>query len=185
MATSHSLKAEKRAEGSTSLKQVRAQGLVPGVVYGPGFDAVSIKVDAREFSRMLSTAASEHILVSLDLEGTEVKALLKEVQHDALSGECLHIDFQAVTDTTTIHSVVPVILTGDSAGVAQGGMLEQTVYELSIVCQVKDLPETISADVTNLKLEDTLTVADLQLPAGVTTELAGDVIVAIVAASRV
>ena len=73
MATSHSLKAETRACGSGNLKQLRSQGLVPGVVYGPGFDNVNIQVDAREFARMLASAVSEHILVALDINGKIVK----------------------------------------------------------------------------------------------------------------
>lgn len=185
MATSHSLKAETRACGSSNLKQLRRQGQVPGVVYGPGFDNVSIQFDAREFSRMLSAAASEHILVTLDIDGKAVKALLKEVQHSPLTNSYVHVDFQAVSDTTVIHSNVPVILEGDPAGVAQGGMLDQTIHELAIICQVKDLPESITADVSGLKLEDTLRISDLKLPAGVTPELAGEVIVAIVEAPRV
>ena len=75
MATSHSLKAETRACGSGNLKQLRSQGLVPGVVYGPGFDNVNIQVDAREFSRMLASAVSEHILVALDIDGKVVKVV--------------------------------------------------------------------------------------------------------------
>ncbi len=185
MATSHSLKAETRANGSGNLKQLRSKGLVPGVVYGPGIENINIQVDAREFSRMLASAVSEHILVALDIEGKEVKALLKEVQHDALSGTCLHIDFQAVTDTTVIHSIVPVVLEGEPAGVVKGGMLDQTVYELPIICQVKDLPETLTANVAALEQEETLRVADIQLPAGVTADMEGDVIVAVVASPRV
>ena len=145
MATSHSLKAETRACGSGNLKQLRSQGLVPGVVYGPGFDNVNIQVDAREFARMLASAVSEHILVALDINGKIVKVLLKEVQHNPITNACLHVDFQAVTDTTVIHSIVPVILEGDSAGVALGGVLDQTIHELAIICQVKDLPETRGA----------------------------------------
>ena len=97
MATSHSLKAETRACGSGNLKQFRSQGLVPGVVYGPGFDNVNIQVDAREFARMLASAVSEHILVALDINGKIVKVLLKEVQHNPITNACLHVDFQAVT----------------------------------------------------------------------------------------
>lgn len=185
MATSHSLKAETRASGSGNLKQLRSRGLVPGVVYGPGFDNVNIQVDARELSRMLASAVSEHILVTLDIEGKIVKALLKEVQHNPISNSYLHVDFQSVTDTTVIHSIVPVLLEGEPAGVALGGLLDQTIHELAVVCQVKDLPESIKADVSGLKLEETLRVADLKLSAGVTVELAGDVIVAIVEAPRV
>lgn len=113
MATSHSLKAEARACGSGNLKQLRSQGLVPGVVYGPGFDNVNIQVDAREFSRMLASAVSEHILVALDIDGKVVKVLLKEIQHNPITNACLHVDFQAVKDSTVIHSIVPVILEGD------------------------------------------------------------------------
>ena len=185
MATSHSLKAETRACGSGNLKQLRSQGLVPGVVYGPGFDNVNIQVDAREFSRMLASAVSEHILVALDIDGKVVKVLLKEIQHNPITNACLHVDFQAVKDSTVIHSIVPVILEGDPAGVALGGVLDQTIHELSVTCQVKDLPESIKADVSGLKIGESLSIADLKLPAGVNTELAGDVIVAIVEAPRV
>ena len=177
MATSHSLKAEARACGSGNLKQLRSQGLVPGVVYGPGFDNVNIQVDAREFSRMLASAVSEHILVALDIDGKVVKVLLKEIQHNPITNACLHVDFQAVKDSTVIHSIVPVILEGDPAGVALGGVLDQTIHELSVTCQVKDLPESIKADVSGLKIGESLSIADLKLPAGVNTELAGDVIV--------
>ena len=66
-----------------------------------------------------------------------------------------------------------------------GGVLDQTIHELAIICQVKDLPEAITADISGLKLGESLRIADLKLPSGVTTELAGDVIVAIVEAPRV
>ena len=107
------------------------------------------------------------------------------MQHNPITNACLHVDFQAVTDTTVIHSIVPVILEGEAAGVALGGVLDQTIHELAIVCQVKNLPEAITADISGLKLGETLRIADLKLPSGVNTELAGDVIVAIVEAPRV
>ncbi len=66
-----------------------------------------------------------------------------------------------------------------------GGVLDQTIHELAIICQVKDLPEAITADISGLKLGESLRITDLKLPSGVTTELAGDVIVAIVEAPRV
>ena len=68
---------------------------------------------------------------------------------------------------------------------ALGGVLDQTIHELAITCQVKNLPEAVTADISGLKLGETLRIADLKLPSGVNTELAGDVIVAIVEAPRV
>lgn len=185
MATSHSLKAETRACGSGNLQQLRSQGFVPGVVYGPGFDNVNIQVNSREFAQMLSTAASEHILVSLSIDGKDVKVLLKDIQHNAITNAYIHVDFQAVSETTVIHSNVPVILEGEPAGVALGGLLDQSIHELSVVCQVKDLPETIKVNVASMQLAEALRISDLKLPAGVTAELDGEVIVAMLEAPRV
>lgn len=185
MATSHSLKAETRACGSGNLQQLRSQGFVPGVVYGPGFDNVNIQVNSRDFAQMLSTAASEHILVSLSIDGKDVKVLLKDIQHNAITNAYIHVDFQAVSDTTVIHSNVPVILEGEPAGVALGGLLDQSIHELSVVCQVKDLPETIKVNVASMQLAEALRISDLKLPAGVTAELDGEVIVAMLEAPRV
>lgn len=185
MATSHSLKAETRACGSGNLQQLRSQGFVPGVVYGPGFDNVNIQVNSREFAQMLSTAASEHILVSLSIDGKDVKVLLKDIQHNAITNAYIHVDFQAVSETTVIHSNVPVILEGEPAGVALGGLLDQSIHELSVVCQVKDLPETINVNVASMQLAEALRISDLKLPAGVTAEMDGEVIVAMLEAPRV
>lgn len=185
MATSHSLKAETRACGSGNLQQLRSQGFVPGVVYGPGFDNVNIQVNSRDFAQMLSTAASEHILVSLSIDGKDVKVLLKDIQHNAITNAYIHVDFQAVSETTVIHSNVPVILEGEPAGVALGGLLDQSIHELSVVCQVKDLPETIKVNVASMQLAEALRISDLKLPAGVTAELDGEVIVAMLEAPRV
>jgi large subunit ribosomal protein L25 len=179
MATTHILKAATRTcTGSGKLNQLRKDGFIPAVVYGPGFDNANIQVDAREFALMLANAISEHFLVDLQIDGTSQKALLNEVQHDSLSGQYLHIDFLAVTETTEIHSVVPVVLVGDAAGVAQGGVLDQHIHELHIKCQVKDLPEEIEIDVKDLNLGDTIRIADVKLPAGVQTTLAADTPVA-------
>ena len=79
----------------------------------------------------------------------------------------------------------PVMAMTIISGVALGGVLDQTIHELAIICQVKDLPEAITADISGLKLGESLRITDLKLPSGVTTELAGDVIVAIVEAPRV
>ena len=147
----------------------------------------SFRIDS-SCSWAASTALSRLALSQLRRRLTLLRrsfSSLADMQHNPITNACLHVDFQAVTDTTVIHSIVPVILEGDSAGVALGGVLDQTIHELAIICQVKDLPEAITADISGLKLGESLRIADLKLPSGVTTELAGDVIVAIVEAPRV
>lgn len=175
MATTHSLKADKRTEsGSGKLNQLRKAGSTPGVVYGAGVASENIKVDTKEFTQMLASAASEHILVDLKLEGASRLALLKEVQHDSLSGQYLHIDFLAVNDQTEVHSSVPVVLEGEAAGLALGGLMDQTIHELPIKCKVKDLPESIVINVSSLKIGEAIRLADVKLPSGVVSSIHGE-----------
>ena len=108
MATTHTPKAETRTTiGSGKLNQLRKSGLVPAVVYGVGCDNVNIQVNAREFAQMLSEASSAHFLVDLQIDGTSKLSLLQEVQHNALTGEDMHIDFLAVNNNTDINSDRP------------------------------------------------------------------------------
>lgn len=180
MATSHILKAEKRTEsGSGKLNQLRKAGFIPGVVYGADSTNENIKVNVKEFTKMLTSAASEHILVELKLEGASKLALLKEVQHDSLAGLYLHVDFLAVNDNTEVNSSVPVVLEGEPAGLALGGMLEQTVHELVIKCKVKDLPESIVINVASLKVGEAIRLDDVKLPAGVVCQVNGDTPIAV------
>ncbi|MEG2236278.1 MAG: 50S ribosomal protein L25 [Akkermansia sp.] len=186
MATSHSIKAEKRTEiGSGKLNQLRREGFIPCVVYGAGLENTNIKVNAKEFTKMLASAASEHILVNLDMEGSSKLALLKDFQHSTLSGKYVHVDFLEVNDNTEVHSSVPVHIEGEAIGLASGGLLDQPIHELQIKCKVKDLPEAIVVDVTNLKVGDAIRIAELTLPAGVIALIADDTIIVSVDAPNV
>ena len=175
MATSHSLKAEKRTEsGSGKLNQLRKAGFIPGVVYGAGVASENIKVDVKEFTKMLAEAGSQHMLVDLKPEGASKRALLKEIQHNSLADEYTHVDFLAVNAETEVHSSVPVVLEGDAAGLAMGGMLDQTIHELSVTCKVKDLPESIVINVSSLKVGEVIRLADVKLPSGVSVLIHGE-----------
>ena len=144
MATSHSLKAETRACGSGNLKQLRSQGLVPGVVYGPGFDNVNIQVDAREFARMLASAVSEHILVALDItEAVADEAIAENCQlivshHPVMN--CKWLPVQTVRqDTPQGHLLLKILRSGLSAicmhtnlDVAPGGVNDALAAALGL-----------------------------------------------------
>ena len=187
MAKPQTLKAEGRARtGSGVLKQMRREGFVPSVIYGGGTENQNIKVHAKTFRDMLSHAASDSILVNLDIEGVGTQlAFLQDVQHNALTNEILHVDFLAVDQNTEIHANLPLELVGEAVGVAEGGLLEQMLHSLEISCLPKDLPEDISADVSSLAIGDALHIGEMTFPAGVKAVLNDDVVVAIVAKARV
>ena len=186
MAKPKILKAEERARtGSGVLKQMRREGYIPSVVYGGGSDVKNVKVHAKTFRDMLNHAASDSILVTLDLDNSDTQlAFLQDVQHNALTGEILHVDFLAVNQDTSITANIPLELIGESEGVALGGQLEQMLHSLEISCLPKDLPENIEVDVSALDVGDALNIGDVAFPEGVMPALGEDVVVAIVAKAR-
>ena len=110
---------------------------------------------------------------------------MKDLQHDPLSGNVLHADFIAVDDKTEITAQIPVSLIGEAVGVKLGGQLEQMIYTLEIKCLPKDLPEVIEGDASVLNVGEVLNVGGMSWPEGVSPTLSEDVVVALVAKTRV
>jgi large subunit ribosomal protein L25 len=186
MAKQETLQAEKRdVKGSTASKRLRRAGLVPAVIYGGNADAL-IQLDAKSFMD-LSRKHSANFLVNIEVNGSGEQsklAIVQDIQRNPLNGSLIHVDFRAVTENDTIHAVVPIELQGEPVGVKAGGLLEQLVHEIEIHCRPSDLPEKIVNDVDSIGLGQTLKVADLNLPAGVTVKMDGEVLVAIVNQTR-
>jgi large subunit ribosomal protein L25 len=176
--------------GRSAVNAIKKQGLVPAVVYGGSDTPQPLTLNAREISNLLSHATSEHLLVDLEIADggnkTSRLALIQEVQHDPIKRTVLHVDFHAVKADEKLHSEIPVVTTGEPAGVKNfGGILEIAIHELEIECLPKDLPELISLDVTALNVGDAIHVKDIQLPEGVSCRLDGDLTVVRVAAPKV
>lgn len=179
------IKATERARtGSGALNAMRREGFVPSVVYG-ATENKNVKVNAKEFTDLLNASPSSQILLNLEVEGSAPQQVfLQDLQFDALSGAILHADFLAVTEETVLTAKLPVVLLGEPKGVKAGGALEQLVHTLKVKALPKDLPETITADVTNLDLSESLTIGDVQFPEGVTPTLHDKVLIALVAMTR-
>ena len=187
MAKPQTLKAEERARtGSGVLKQMRREGFIPSVIYGGGSENQNVKVDSKTFTDMLNHAVSDSILVNLEVEGGKAQlAFLQDVQHNRLTNEILHVDFLAVDEKTEITANLPLELTGEPSGVKAGGLLEQMLHSLEVRCLPKDLPEQIETDVAHLEIGDALNVGEITFPDGVAPTLGDDVVVALVAKTRV
>lgn len=188
MSKTHTLKAEVRKRtGSGVLNQMRREGFVPSVVYGGGQENQNVKVNEKAFRDLLAHSASENIIVNLDLEdGASQSAFLQDVQHHPLTGRVLHIDFLAVDQNTEITASIPVEVTDEAVGVKKsGGVLEQQLHSVEIVCLPKDLPDTIEISVAHLEIGDALHVGEVTWPSGVTPTLGDEVVLALVAKARV
>src|ERR1700736_3806145 len=191
MAQQVKLKAQKRTlAGRNAIKKIRAAGLVPAVVYGAKEEPTNLELSARDLENVLSRAASEHVLVELEIaddgQSTNKLALIQEVQHNALDRKIVHVDFHAVSTTEKITSEVPIETQGTPLGVKTfGGLIEQSLRTLEVECFPQDLPGVVYVDVSNLNIGDSFHVRDLQLPSGVEAITDGELTVASVVEPRV
>jgi large subunit ribosomal protein L25 len=135
---------------------------------------------------MLHHHAGEQMMVEIELDGKTESVLLKDVQHEPLSGSVVHVDFQEVAMNKTLKVNISIEVTGEAAGVKnQGGMLDHSLHSIEVECLPKDILEKIEVDVSALKIGDVLTVKDINLDASKYEILAeDDVAVATVLAPR-
>jgi len=159
--------ARRAVEGSRATRRLRRTGRVPGVLYGGDLEPLAFSVDARELRHALARRGA---VLEVGLDGKTAPAVLKSAQHHPVRGETLHIDLLRVQLDVAIHAVVPLELTGgeDAPGAKEGGVLEHVTRELNIEALPTAIPEAIVLDVSEMQINDTLTLASVTPPAGVT-----------------
>ncbi len=157
-----SVTAKVREAHKRSIKtELRKSGYVPAVVYGFKTDSTPIAVDAKQLEKTIRIEGRNAIL-TLDVEGKNVNAVLKEVQKDPVQGKLVHLDFLAVSMRQELEVEVPVVVVGVSPGVKEGGVLQQPIRELKVSAKPNDLPESVEVDISALAIGDTLTVGEVR-----------------------
>jgi large subunit ribosomal protein L25 len=179
------IKAEVRTEqGTGAVRRLRRQGMIPGSVMKMKKGGTElIKLPQHDFMMAMRGRASKQLLVTLDMNGTEVPALMREMQNDVLAGTPIHVDFSEVSLTEKVRVRVPVRLVGESVGVKLGGgVLEQVLRAIDVECLPEDIVEKFEIDVSALGLDQTMFVRDLQLGDKFTAVTRGELAVAVVKA---
>jgi len=162
MATEVKVAAKKRSElGSLAARRLRRTGMVPANVYGHGEGAQALVMSKVDVITLVKHGA--HV-VSLDVEGTTTKVLLKEVQWDYLGSNVQHIDLMRVDPNQKIHVQVHVELRGTPVGMAQGGVLEHPLRSIDLECSATEIPDSIVLKVAGLEIGHTIHVRELELP---------------------
>lgn len=186
MATSNPTLAVTRREpsGSRSVRRLRREGNVPGVVYGGGEEPVSFAIDSRELRIALANAGA---VLDLAIDGDRGNpVVVKELVRHPVNGETMHIDLLRVRMDTAIQATVVIDLVGaeDAPGVKEGGVLEQVTREATVEALPGDLPDAITFDASHLEVAATVTLAEITAPQGV--KLIGDpeTVVATITAPR-
>jgi large subunit ribosomal protein L25 len=142
-----------------------------------------VKLDAHEFMLGLRGHTSKQLLVTLDMDGKEMPALMREMQNDVVKGTPIHVDFSEVSLTQKVRVVVPITLAGEAVGVKiGGGVLEQVLRTVDIDCLPTDIPEKFDIDVSSLGLDQTMFVRDMKLDDKFTVVTRGELALAVVKA---
>jgi large subunit ribosomal protein L25 len=161
---------ERERNGSRESRRMRREGLIPGVLYGQGKAPHAISIPERDLRRVLTGAGGLHAILDVVLAGqkTTHPSILKEYQQDPIRGRLIHVDLQEVRLDQAIQAVVNVHLVGEAQGSKEGGVLSQVNREINVEALPMEVPEHIDLDVSNMQIGDTLRVADLTVPEGVT-----------------
>ena len=185
MAKEIKLSASKReTSGTSAAKALRKTGLMPAIVYGEK-GSRSISISSRDFDLMLKHHTSENLIVDLDVDGEVIKALLREVQHEAIMGGVIHADFLEISMAKKMRVTIPVELKGEPVGVSQqGGILEHLLRHIEVECLPGDLVDAFDVDVSQMALGKTMMIRDIVLDPKYTVLTSGDVAVATVVAPR-
>lgn len=151
--------------GSRYAARLRQTGRLPAVVYGHGQDPLHISLDAKGFTDVLHHNAH---LIELVVDSRTEPCLIKDVQWDHLGRSIIHVDLARVDLNEEVEVEVGIELAGEPAALKEAGaVLEHPLSELSVRCKANAIPESIVVDVSELKMDEMLTVADLKLPEGV------------------
>ena len=155
--------------GKGGSRKVRADGLVPAVVYGKGMDALNIRVEPKALQQAVATDAGWNTLITLKGDGPfdGKVVILKDMDVDAIRRDIMHVDFHAIDLKKQLAVMVPVQTVGKSKGEKEGGTLQIIRHELEVYCLPTEIPDSIEINVEELEVGDVVHINDVTLPEGV------------------
>lgn len=158
----------REAAGKGGARKARARGVVPGVIYGKGYQNINIEVNDKEILTAISGGSGMNTLLDINVpkQGV-VTALLKDYQADVISRQLTHLDFVKIDLSQKLDISVPLHYVGKSEGVKEGGILEVIRRELEVKCLPTAIPEFLEVDVSHLKIGQSIHLNEVKFPEGV------------------
>ena len=159
--------------GKGASRRLRHQGKVPAIIYGAGRPPRSLSFDHNKVMHQLASESFYSSVLNIKVGDKSQAAILKDVQRHPSKQQVLHLDFQRIVEDEVIRMNVPIHFIGGEVAIGVkegGGLVDQAMWELSVVCLPTKIPEKIEADVTELNIGDAIHVKDIVLPEGVITK---------------
>ncbi|MEA2013267.1 MAG: 50S ribosomal protein L25 [Verrucomicrobiota bacterium] len=158
------LNAKSRKKGTKGdVNALRRDGYIPAIMYGGDQDPSLMSVKRIDYR----TVADHHGLIKLICEDSEHDVIIRDSQPNYLEGRMLHLDFQEIKKGQKITVSIPLHSVGEPAGLKEGGQLSQILYDVEIFCTPADMPESIEVDVSELHLNQSISISDLPQIKGV------------------
>lgn len=158
-----------RTEQGKKAARLRKKGIVPGIIYGEGFDPIMVQSEYNVIEKVVREAG-KHTPVYATIDGKKKIAMIKDVDRDPAKARIRHVSFHAVKANETVTAEVPIHLSGEGESAAEkaGLVVLQALETIEVKAKPADLPESLEVSIVNLAMtEDKLTLADLTLPKGV------------------
>lgn len=154
----------RETRGKNAARRLRVAQKSPAVLYGPGADPVALTVSPKEVTKILTSSSGYNTIFNLDVKGAVTPVIIADWQTHPIKGTLLHVDLKIVDLAKKMVVKVPVVTTGDPAGVKlQGGHYELVNREVEIEVLPDDIPESFTMDVAGLRLNDSLRAKDIPL----------------------
>ncbi len=153
--------------GKGVARKLRAAGRIPGVIYGHARAPQPLSLHNKDFVQLLEKVSYATTVFELDVDGTRSNALVREIQRHPFKKQILHVDFQELVAGEKVTVRVPIVYTGASVGVKEGGIIDQIMHELSIHVDPMHIPNHIAVDISELGIGHSLHVSDITAPEGI------------------
>ena len=150
--------------GKLSNRRLRKSGTIPVVLYGHGEEVMCLGASARDLGAIINQGRHMVALTG----AVDETAFIREVQWDTWGENVLHVDFTRVSADEKVKVHLSIEIRGEAPGTKSGGAVEHLIHNIEIECPAASIPEKIRISVNALELDDTITVADLELPEGAT-----------------
>jgi len=165
------LEAEVRTDlGKGASRRLRHANKVPAILYGEGQDPISLTLEHKNVYRAQQEEAFYASILTLNIDGSPVKCLIKDMQRHPYKQIVMHLDFLRIDETHALHTNVPVHFINEDIAAKTGASIAHLVTEIAIACLPKDLPEFIEIDLAELALGQTLHLSDVKFPEGVSSD---------------
>ena len=169
MAEAIELKANTRGRtGTGGARAVRREGRIPGNIYGGSDKPLNISLESKEVSKQISTGHFQSTVYMLDMDGTKIRAIPRDVQVDPIRDFPIHVDFLRLAKNASVDVDVPVHFLNEAAspGLKRGGVLNVVRHEITLRCPADNIPDSIKVDLTGTEIGDSVHISAVKLPEG-------------------